>query len=101
MKTIKLNMLSLPNQLLTYEDENNFYNIRLYIGKDDTILADVIINDINIISGAMVLPNTPIIPYKHMAIDGNFYISTNTDDIKIDYKEFGKTQFLHFGYFND
>ena len=39
------------------------------------------------------------IPYRYLCKDGNFFITTSTDDDEIDYNKFGVNQFLYFGYF--
>lgn len=96
---VRINLYSIPNQLLSFEDDNNFYNLRFYQGKENTTLCDVTINDTSIIRGVVVLPNQPIIPYLYLCKDGNFFISVNADDEDISYKNFGINQFLYFGYF--
>jgi len=100
MKIVKINLAIAPNQSLIYEDEKNSYNLRIYQGKNKTTLADVKINDIDVVLGTIVLANTPIIPYLYKCKDGNFFIAT-TNDEDIDYRKFGVNQFLYFGYFND
>ncbi|WP_418187321.1 hypothetical protein ACNSOP_09210 [Aliarcobacter lanthieri] len=99
MKIVKLNLFALPNQSLSFEDDNNFYTLRLFKGKENTTLCDISVNDESVIKGVAVQPNQPIIPYKYLCKDGNFFITTPTDNDEIDYNKFGINQFLYFGYF--
>jgi hypothetical protein len=99
MTIVRLNLFTLPNQALSFEDDNNFYTLRIYQNKENTTLCDITINDISVVNGVAIQPNQPIIPYRYLCKDGNFFITTPTDDDEIDYKKFGVNQFLYFGYF--
>ena len=99
MTIVRLNLFTIPNQTLSFEDDNNFYTLRIYQNKENTTLCDITINDISVVNGVAIQPNQPIIPYIYLCKDGNFCITTSIDDDEIDYKKFGINQFLYFGYF--
>ena len=46
-----------------------------------------------IVLGQRIVEGRPLIPYRHLAVNGNFFIDGNG---KIDWREFGRSQNLYY-----
>ena len=72
---IKIELKKIPNQSLVFENNKARFEIKLNcVG--DAMVATIKKNDAEILSGVMLAAGVPLIPYPHLAIDGNFIIYT-------------------------
>lgn len=78
---------------LSFDGKN--YALQFRNTKDDLTLVDVYIDNILIQSGAMCVPDAPIIKYNYLTQGGNFYFHCLNYDYP-NYKQFGVTQTLYY-----
>lgn len=91
---IKIELKKIPNQSLIFENSEARFEIRLNcIG--DAMCASVKKNGVEIISGAIVSAGVPLLPFPHLAVDGNFILATNNDEIP-HWSKFEQTQELYY-----
>lgn len=98
MKIIPLQ--AIPNQTLTIQLDENNWSINLHTC-DNTpqtpgtaiITIDFNLNNVDILNGLRIVPNTFLIPYNYLATAGNFTMLTDNDDYP-DYNLFGINQYL-------
>lgn len=58
-----------------------------------SMIADIRLNDLDILTGIRIVAETPFIPYKHLQGSGNFILLTERDEIPY-WKLFGVDQFM-------
>lgn len=91
---IILNLKPIANQSIVFD--RNGIRFELSIKEStDAMFADISKNDAVIASGVRLVAGFPVIPFPHLAKDGNFYLDTENDEIP-DWRKFGKTQELYF-----
>ena len=91
---VTIELAAVPNQSLTVTLAGNRYAITLKA--TGTVMAATIErNGVALVSGQRVVAGEPIIPYRYLAEDGNFIISTEGNALP-DWQEFGASQFLFF-----
>jgi hypothetical protein len=88
---IEITLDAIPNQSLTIQLDNNFYEISIK-ETNGAMAATIFRNDVVIISGARIVAGIPLLPYPYQE-DGNFLLLTANDDIPY-YTQFGITQTL-------
>lgn len=91
---VTIELATVPNQSLTVTLAGNRYSIALKA--TGTVMAATIErNGLTLISGQRIVAGEPIIPYRYLAEDGNFIVSTENDQLP-DWEQFGVSQFLFF-----
>jgi len=65
-----------------------------------SMIADVTLNDVLILSGIRIVAGTPIIPYEYLHDEGNFLLLTENDDIPY-WEQFGIGQQLVYASFEE
>lgn len=91
---IKIELKKIPNQSLVFENNATRFEIKLNcVG--DAMVATIKKNDIEVLSGIMIVAGVPLIPYPHLATDGNFIIYTVNDEIP-HWSKFEQTQELYY-----
>lgn len=76
----KIPLRSLPNQRFVFENGDDRFDIRL--GTTGSVMfVDVTLNDIVILLGSRVVAETPLMPYPHLALAGNFVLLTENNDM--------------------
>lgn len=58
-----------------------------------SMICDISLNEIEIISGQRIVSGTPLIPYEYLGSSGNFILLTENDEIPF-WDQFGSTQQL-------
>lgn len=86
---IKIKLIKYPNQTFPVTLNGSRYELTIK-DCDGFLIMNVIKDDIIIIKGQRLLPNTPIIPYNYLS-DGNFVLSTKDDELP-DWNKFEITQ---------
>jgi hypothetical protein len=87
----QITLQAIANQTLTYQADNNVYDISVQ-ATSGVMSATILINNTPIVTGARCVSGEFIIPYAYLQI-GNFFISTLNGDLP-DYTKFGITQAL-------
>lgn len=91
----QIDIKAVPNQNLSYLDaNNNLWNLTLRQSINSMII-DISLNNNAIIYGQRIIPNKLIIPYKYLATNGNFMLTT-MDDALPDYTMFNISQILFY-----
>lgn len=90
MQTIPIE--ALPNQRLSVTIGANRWTLRIKVAVT-SMIADVLLNDQPIILGQRIAAGTPIIPYPYLAIEGNFLLLIDSEELP-DWRAFGRTQQL-------
>ena len=79
------------NQEFTVHLDGTRYVLR-FKAANGVMVADVIIDDVLVLSGSRILAGEPLIPYEYLQV-GNFTVLTTNDELP-DWREFGATQTL-------
>lgn len=82
---------AIANQTLAVTLDNRIYNITLKEAAG-IMAADIVRDNVPIVTGQRVVAGFPIIPYPYLE-EGNFIILTANDDLP-DYTQFSTTQTL-------
>lgn len=91
---IKIELKKIPNQSFVFENNTARFEIKLNcVGSAMT--ATIKKNDVEILSGIIVVAGVPILPFPHLAVDGNFILATNNDEIP-HWSKFEQTQELYY-----
>ncbi|UNY40210.1 structural protein [Pseudomonas phage vB_PcuM_ KLEP17-4] len=90
MRTIPL--AAVPNQQVTVNIDENRWTIRIKQATT-SIIADITLNDEPLLLGMRVSVGTPIIPFRHLATNGNFLLIVDGEYLP-DWHEFGTQQVL-------
>lgn len=91
---IKIELKKIPNQSLVFENSTARFEFKLNcVG--NAMVASIKKNDIEILSGALIVAGVPLIPYPHFATDGNFIIYTVNSEIP-HWSKFSDTQELYY-----
>ena len=91
---IKINLEAIPNQVVQYDTDDYSYKIRLFLC-GDIMSYDLQRDEEYIIRAGKLNPYGQLIPYSYELKDGNFFISTNNDNL-VDYTKFNDTQYLYY-----
>lgn len=77
---LNIPLLTVPNQSLSISANDQIWTVRL---KDigGNIYADITMGDVALVEGQRVVAGQPIIPYAHLAGNGNFVFITDNDEI--------------------
>lgn len=81
-----------PNQELPVNIDGNRWVIRLKVASV-SMCADIILNDEPLVLGQRIAVGTPIIPYRYLALHGDFLLLVD-DELLPDWRLFGSTQQL-------
>lgn len=92
-KILKHNLLQHPNQSFSFETDGNHYQVTLK-DCDGFMSIDIDCNNQNFISGQRLLPNSIVLPYRHLE-QGNFLFVTANQEFA-DWHKFEVSQFLYF-----
>ena len=91
---IKIELKKIPNQSLVFENSTARFEIKLNcVG--NAMVASIKKNDVEILSSVILVAGVPIIPYPHLAADGNFIIYTVNNEIP-HWSKFEQTQELYY-----
>ena len=83
-----------PNQRLRFNDGDSSWELTIKAGIS-SMVCTIDRNGERVISSVRVVAGYPIIPYKYLAVHGNFaIIDTSSDDEPIWWERFGETQVL-------
>lgn len=88
MRTISLD--AVPNQQLSVTLDDNRWDITIK-ECNGVMCATLTLNDVLLLSGQRMVAGSPVIPYKHMQGDGNFWLLTENDELPY-YNRFGVDQ---------
>lgn len=91
METI--NIETIPNQTISYQENENFYELT-FKEINGLMAVDVTINGDIILTGQRIVSDVPLIPYQNLQ-NGNFVITTDNQEYPY-YTQFGITQFLNY-----
>jgi hypothetical protein len=91
-------MLQIPisavvNQTFSIVLDSIQYDLAIYLAKN-VMAMDITRNNIPVLLGERLLPNSLIIPYRYLE-NGNFFMTSEDGQYPI-YTEFGVTQFMYF-----
>lgn len=93
MRQIPLN--ATPNQSLSFTQDENRWEVTIKQAVT-SMIADVTINDVRVISGARIPGDDFIIPYTYMGVlQGNIMLTTQ-QDLLPNWELFGQTQKLFY-----
>jgi len=84
---------AVPNQSFSIVLDGNQYDMSIYVTNNVSAI-DIIRNNVPILLGSRIVPNSPIIPYRYLE-SGNFVFATE-DGAYPFYTEFGVTQTLYY-----
>lgn len=90
---------AVANQSFSVQLEGNRWDITLKAARS-TMIADIKLNDEQILSGSRIVAGTPIIPYRFLQGSGNFILLTDSEDIPA-WQRFGIDQQLIYGTFDE
>lgn len=90
MREIQLQRI--PNQSFTVSVGGAVWSITIKIA-EQMMFADIYRDNSPIVLGARIVPDNPIIPYKHLSGFGNFAILTDNGELP-NWELFGATQHL-------
>jgi hypothetical protein len=96
---IQIPLISVPNQSLSIQLDNNQYDIAIHATKDNPdgttgIMAiDITINNNLVISGVRAVCGYPLLLYQYLMVDGNLVFVTQNNEYP-DWRQFGTTQYL-------
>lgn len=88
MRTIPLD--SVPNQQVIINVGENRWTLRIKQA-NSSMVADVSLNDVMMLQGMRLCVGTPLIPFRHLAGNGNFLLLTNNEELP-DWQKFNSTQ---------
>lgn len=84
---------AVPNQSFSIVLDGNQYDMSIYVTNNVSAI-DIKRNNVDILLGSRIVPNSPIIPYRYLE-NGNFVFATE-DGAYPFYTEFGVTQSLFY-----
>lgn len=84
----QLSLIAEPNQSI----RTGPWGLRVY-QSNNNCLIDVSLSGVEIMTGARVIPQMPIISSAYMGLDINFWLDTVRGE-PVDYRQFGRTQYL-------
>lgn len=84
---------TVPNQSFSIVLDGNQYDMSLYVINNVSAI-DIKRNNVDILLGSRIVPNSPVIPYRYLE-NGNFVFITENGDYPI-YTQYGITQFLFY-----
>jgi len=90
---ITIDLAAIPNQTLGIRLGDDLYAITVKAARG-IMCADIIRNDIPIVTGSRIVSGAPLIPYRYLE-SGNFVIFTENDEYP-DYTKFGDSQMLEY-----
>lgn len=82
----------LPNQELSFNTDGNRWLLRIKTAKT-ILVVDVVLNDAPLLDGQRIAVGTPLIPYEHLATNGNFLFLVDGEDLP-DWTKLGISQQL-------
>ena len=82
-----------PNQTFPVTLSGSRYEITIK-DAEQCMIVDIVKDDVTIIQGVRLLPNSLIIPYTYL-VNGNFVLTTQDDELP-DWNEFEITQELFY-----
>jgi hypothetical protein len=85
-------LASVPNQSFTVTLDGNRWGFRIKAARD-CMCADVSLNEQDVVLGQRIVAGTPVLPYRQLAIFGNFILLTDNDDLP-DWEKFSTGQLL-------
>ena len=86
---------SVPNQSLSFTQDENRWEVTIKQAVT-SMIADVTINDVRVISGARIPGDDFILPYTYMGVmQGNLMLTTQ-QELLPDWELFGQTQQLFY-----
>lgn len=85
-------LAAVPNQSLTVTFGENRWSLRIKVA-NRSMMADVSLNDVPILTGQRIVPGTPIIPYAYLQANGNFLFLIDDEELP-DWAAFDSTQSL-------
>lgn len=87
-----IDIAAVPNQSFSVTLEGNRWD---FVTKQavTSMIADILLNDIEILSGIRIVSETPFIPYRYLQAAGNFIILTENEQIPI-WRLFGIDQVM-------
>lgn len=88
---IEVTLAAIPAQSVSIQLGGSFYVIDVR-DTGECVTATITRDDVTIVSGARLVPGTPVLPYRYQEA-GNFILSTEGDDLP-DHTQLGVTQFL-------
>lgn len=86
-------LATVPNQSFSIVLDGNQYDISLYVINNVSAI-DIKRNNVDILLGSRIVPNSPIIPYRYLE-SGNFVFITDNGDYPI-YTAYGISQFMFY-----
>lgn len=87
-----ITLQAIPNQSFSIRLDGVQYQFQI-VECNGVMAASVVQDGINSVLGQRLLPNYPVIPYRYLAQNGNFTVTTQNDDYPY-YTQFGISQFL-------
>lgn len=85
-----------PGQEFSVTVDGNRWLLRIKIAVR-SMIADIYLNDEALLYGAKIAVGTPLIPYEHMAQQGNFILVVDDEELP-DWQQFGGRQQLYYVY---
>lgn len=86
---------AVPNQSLSFTQDGNRWDVTIKQAVT-SMIADVTINDVRIISGVRIPGDDFILPYTYMGVlQGNLMLTTQ-QELLPDWQQFGATQRLFY-----
>lgn len=90
---IEISLIQHPNQTFPVILEGVRYDLTIK-DCDGFMVIDIVRDDITILQGQRLLPNTSVIPYNYLT-QGNLVLSTENNQFA-DWRQFGITQQLYY-----
>jgi hypothetical protein len=88
MQTIPLS--AIPNQDITVTFGSRRWTLTIKEA-NGVMVIDLALNEVALLTGQRIVCGSPVIPYKYMQTNGNFWLITENDELP-DYRRFGIDQ---------
>lgn len=89
---IEIPIVAEPSQTFTFDDGDNRWSVSIKVA-NNCMIGNFELNGTTLISGVRLVADQACIPYKYLALPGNFGLITNNDELPW-WENFGISQFL-------